>query len=66
MRSVSYTYPATLVTVMMTSFFVVGVGSSKKLAKRHAAENLLATMKAQGMDIKTAVTEPKAKVIILY
>ena len=39
------------------------MGPSKKLSKRHAAENLLAVLESQGMDIAPpTTTAPRQKV----
>ena len=39
-----------------------GVGSSKKLARRHASENLLARMEEEGMNTDPSLIKPKRKV----
>ena len=39
-----------------------GVGSSKKLARRHASENLLARMEEEGINTDPSLIKPKRKV----
>ena len=39
-----------------------GVGSSKKLARRHASENLLVRMEEEGMNTDPSLIKPKRKV----
>ena len=41
---------------------LAGVGSSKKLARRHASENLLARMEEEGMNTDPSLIKPKKKV----
>ena len=41
---------------------LAGVGSSKKLARRHASENLLARMEEEGMNTDPSLIKPKRKV----
>ena len=41
---------------------LAGVGSSKKLARRHASENLLARMEEEGMNTNPSLIKPKRKV----
>ena len=40
------------------------MGPSKKLSKRHAAENLLAVLESQGMDIAPPTTSARQKVSV--
>lgn len=41
---------------------LVGIGHSKKLARRHASENLLALMEARGLNIDPSSISKRQKV----
>ena len=55
-----YQNKATFVTPSLLP--CAGVGSSKKLARRHASENLLVRMEEEGMNTDPSLIKPKRKV----